>query len=70
MTEDRTRSGHANGTSKRRRIGRLSQEIPILLIGSDAESTVFSEETKTVMLSQHRAGMVSYHKLVAEQELT
>ena len=31
---------------------------------------MFSEETKTVVLSQHGAGILSYHKLVAEQELT
>jgi len=70
MIEDATRPGHAIGTSKRRRSGRLSQEIPIILIGSDAEGTVFSEETKTVVLSRHGAGIVSYHKLVAEQEVT
>jgi len=70
MIEDGTRPGNAKGTSKQRRSGRLSQEIPIILIGSDAEGTVFSEETKTVVLSRHGAGIVSYHKLVAEQELT
>ena len=70
MTEDGTGPGHASGTNKQRRSGRLSQQIPILLIGSDAEGTVFSEETRTVVLSQHGAGIVSYHKLVAEQELT
>ena len=70
MTEDGTRPGSANGTSKQRRSGRISQEVPIILIGSDAEGTVFSEETKTVVLSRHGAGIVSYHKLVAEQELT
>lgn len=70
MTENETRPGNASGTSKQRRSGRLSQEIPIILIGSDAEGTVFSEETKTVMLSRHGAGIVSHHKLVAEQELS
>jgi hypothetical protein len=70
MKEDGTGPGNANGTSKQRRSGRLSQEIPILLIGSDAEGTVFSEDTKTVVISQYGAGIVSYHKLVAEQELT
>jgi len=70
MKEDATRPGHANGTSKQRRSGRVSQEIPIILIGSDAEGIVFSEDTKTVVLSRHGAGIVSYHKLVAEQELT
>ena len=70
MTENGTRPGNATGTSKQRRSGRLSQEIPIILIGSDAEGTVFSEETSTVVLSRHGAGIVSSHKLVAEQELS
>ncbi len=64
------RPGKANGASKQRRSGRLSQEIPIILLGSDAEGTVFSEDTKTVVISRHGAGIVSYHTLVAEQELT
>jgi hypothetical protein len=42
-----------------RRSGRIPREIPILLIGSDMEGTVFSEETKTVMISLHGAGIVS-----------
>jgi hypothetical protein len=45
------------------------QEILILLMGSDAEGKVFSEKTKTVVVSQHGAGIVSYHNLTAEQEL-
>lgn len=55
--------------TKVRRSGRISREIPIILIGSDAEGLVFSEETKTVVLSRHGAGIVSVHKLIAEQEL-
>jgi PilZ domain len=55
--------------STARRSGRIPREIPILLIGSDAEGTVFSEETKTVMISLHGAGIVSTHALVSEQEL-
>lgn len=55
--------------TKVRRSGRIPREIPIVLIGSDAEGLVFSEETKTVVLSFHGAGIVSLHKLVAEQEL-
>jgi hypothetical protein len=43
--------------------------VPILLIGSDSEGKVFSEQTHTVMLSLHGAGIVSRHKLVAEQQL-
>ena len=57
-------------TSKRmRRSGRLLKSVPILLIGSDAEGRMFSEETHTVILSLHGAGIVSSHKLIAEQEM-
>jgi hypothetical protein len=57
-------------TSKRmRRSGRLLKSIPILLTGSDAEGRMFSEDTHTVILSLHGAGIVSNHKLVAEQEM-
>src|SRR5713101_7555999 len=52
-----------------RRSGRIEKEIAILLVGSDMEGKVFSEETKTVVLSRHGAGIVSGHKLSAEQEL-
>jgi hypothetical protein len=50
MTEDGMGPGHTNGASEQRRRGRISQEIPITLTASDAEGTVFSEETKTVVL--------------------
>jgi len=49
--------------------GRISKEIPILLIGSDLDGRVFSEHTTTVLLSLHGAGIVSRHKLSPEQEL-
>jgi hypothetical protein len=52
-----------------RRSGRISRAVPILLIGNDSEGTVFSEETHTVVLSQHGAGIVSKQRLIAEQEL-
>src|SRR5260370_24231392 len=52
-----------------RRSGRIPKEIAILLVGSDLEGKVFSEQTKTVVLSRHGAGIVSQHKLVPEQEL-
>ena len=54
---------------KVRRSGRISKQVPILLIGSDADGRVFSEVTKTVVLSFHGAGIVSVNKLIAEQEL-
>jgi hypothetical protein len=52
-----------------RRSSRIPKEIGILLTGSDMEGKVFSEETKTVLLSRHGAGIVSTYKLSSEQEL-
>jgi hypothetical protein len=52
-----------------RRSGRIAKEIAILLVGSDVEGKVFSEQTKTVLLSRHGAGIVSQYPLSAEQEL-
>jgi hypothetical protein len=52
-----------------RRSSRVPKEIAILLVGSDMEGKVFSEETKTVVLSRHGAGIVSQYKLIPEQEL-
>jgi len=56
----------ADGT---RRSGRIPKQIAITLVGSDIEGRVFSERTKTVLLSRHGAGIVSTYKLSAEQEL-
>ena len=56
-------------SKKMRRSGRLFKSVPILLIGSDAEGRMFSEDTHTVILSLHGAGIVSNNKLIAEQEL-
>lgn len=52
-----------------RRSSRIPKEITILLVGSDTEGKVFSEKTKTVLLSRHGAGIISKYKLSAEQEL-
>jgi hypothetical protein len=52
-----------------RRSNRIAREIAILLVGSDMEGKVFSEQTKTVLLSRHGAGIVSQYVLSAEQEL-
>jgi PilZ domain len=52
-----------------RRSSRIPKEIAILLTGSDIEGKGFSEQTKTVLLSRHGAGIVSRYKLSAEQEL-
>jgi hypothetical protein len=54
----------------RRHSGRITKSTPILLLGTDAEGRVFSEETRTVILSFHGAGILSAHKLMAEQEMT
>jgi hypothetical protein len=52
-----------------RRSSRIPKKIAILLVGSDMDGKVFSEETKTVVLSRHGAGIVSQYVLSAEQEL-
>src|SRR6266852_7402762 len=52
-----------------RRSSRIPKEIAILLVGSDMAGKVFSEATKTVVLSRHGAGIVSQYVLSAEQEL-
>jgi PilZ domain len=52
----------------RRRSGRISREIPIVLSGSDTEGRQFSETTKTLVLSRHGASVVSRYKLLPEQE--
>jgi len=52
-----------------RRSSRIPREIAILLVGSDMEGKMFSEQTKTVLLSRHGAGIVSQYALYAEQEL-
>jgi PilZ domain len=52
-----------------RRSNRIPKEIPILLVGSDMEGKMFSEQTKTVLLSRHGAGIVSAYKFSPEQEL-
>jgi len=64
-----TGPANSSGTQKVRRSGRISLAVPILIIGNDAEGRVFSEETHTVVLSRHGAGIVSKEKLMAEQEL-
>jgi hypothetical protein len=52
-----------------RRSSRIPKEIGILLVGSDMDGKMFSEQTKTVVLSRHGAGIVSQYALSAEQEL-
>ena len=52
-----------------RRSSRVQKRVQILLVGSDMEGRVFSEKTKTVVLSRHGAGIVSEYTLSAEQEV-
>lgn len=63
-------SDHSSAPAPRtRRSGRLRVEIAILILGSDERGRVFSEQTQTVMVSAHGAGIVSGYKLMPEQEL-
>jgi hypothetical protein len=52
----------------RRRSGRISKEVSIVLSGSDTEGRQFSESTETLVLSRHGASVLSRHKLIPEQE--
>ncbi len=53
-----------------RRSGRIAREIPILLLGTDTLGRVFSEQTTTVVLSRHGAGILSAHRFAPEEPLT
>ena len=53
-----------------RRSGRIASEVPIVLLGTDTTGKVFSEETKTVVLSRHGAGIVSRYPLAPDELLT
>ena len=53
-----------------RRSGRIRKELGILLLGTDNSGRVFSEETVTVVLSLHGAGILSRYKLAADEILT
>src|SRR5579885_2655807 len=56
--------------SAMRRSGRIAREIPILLLGTDTLGRVFSEQTTTVVLSRHGAGILSSHRFAPEEPLT
>jgi PilZ domain len=53
-----------------RRSGRIAKEIPIVLIGTDETGRVFSEQSTTVVLSRHGAGILSHHTFAPEETLT
>jgi len=54
----------------KRRSGRVAKEISIVLLGTDTTGKVFSEETKTVVLSRHGAGVVSRYRFTPDEVLT
>ncbi|MGB2590047.1 MAG: PilZ domain-containing protein [Candidatus Acidiferrum sp.] len=53
-----------------RRSGRIAKELDIVLLGTDTSGRVFSEETKTVVLSRHGAGIVSRYAFAPDEVLT
>jgi PilZ domain len=59
---------HASAAA-RRRSGRKSKELPIVLSGSDTGGRQFSEKTKTLVLSRHGASVLSRYKMIPEQEI-
>jgi PilZ domain len=63
MQERRLRRGH------RRRSDRLPAEISLQLTGTSEAGQEFTEESRTLTLSQHGASLLSKRKLVPEQEI-
>jgi hypothetical protein len=55
---------------RKRRSGRIAKELGIVLFGTDTAGKVFSEQTKTVVLSRHGAGIVSRHRFSPDEVLT
>jgi hypothetical protein len=55
---------------RKRRSGRIAKELDIVLLGTDTVGKVFSEETKTVVLSRHGAGVVSRYRVTPDELLT
>ncbi|HUL17125.1 MAG TPA: PilZ domain-containing protein [Terriglobales bacterium] len=53
-----------------RRSARIRKHVPIVLLGTDSTGRVFSEETSTVVLSRHGAGIVSRNTFAPEEVLT
>ncbi len=53
----------------RRRSKRILKAIPILLSGSDIDGQQFSEQTRTLVLSRHGAGIFSTKKLAPQAVL-
>jgi hypothetical protein len=55
---------------RKRRSGRIAKELDIVLLGTDTTGKVFSEQTKTVVLSRHGAGVVTRHRFSPDELLT
>jgi hypothetical protein len=55
---------------RKRRSGRIAKELPIVLLGTDATGKEFSEETITVVLSRHGAGVVTRYRFSPDERLT
>src|SRR5208282_6712789 len=55
---------------RKRRSGRIAKELSIVLLGTDATGKVFSEETITVVLSRHGAGVVTRYRFSPDERLT
>lgn len=53
-----------------RRSGRIPKQLPILLLGTDTSGRVFSEESHTLVLSRHGAGIVARNKFAPDEVLT
>jgi len=52
-----------------RRSKRIPKAVSIVLSGSDLEGKQFCEQTKTLMLSRHGAGIISINKLAPQEAL-
>jgi len=55
---------------RKRRSGRIAKELDIVLLGTDTTGKIFSEETKTVVLSRHGAGVVSRYRFTPDELMT
>lgn len=55
---------------QKRRSGRIAKELPIVLLGTDTTGKVFAEETKTVVLSRHGAGVLSKYRFTPDEVLS
>ena len=55
---------------RKRRSGRIAKELDIVLMGTDTTGKVFSEQTKTVVLSRHGAGILSRYRFAPDEVMT